>query len=105
LFDSNKYWLALKCRNYSYAKLYLSHQIQDYEELISEIEGGTDTQPASVYTNAIAECESLRKRLRKLDNEDYAFFEEMAEVQEKQTLSWLRDTYPRLLDRSVWSEN
>ena len=105
LFDDNKYWLAIKCRDYAYVKRCLSHQIKDCEILISEIESGNDPQPASVYTNAIAECESLRKRLRKLDNADYAFFEEMAETQEKQTLSWLRDTYPRLLDRSVWSEN
>lgn len=96
LFDSNKYWLALKCRNYSYAKRYLSHQIKDYEELISEIEGGTDTQPASVYTNAIAECENSRKLLMKLDNGEYAFFEKIVEEQERQTLSLLRNKYPRL---------
>lgn len=100
LFDSRKYFMALKSHNVSYAKQYLQHQVDFCETTLKEFDKPNSTrQPDVVRQRFLAKLSSYSEHLERLDSGDFSYFDDMLKSNENQMLKYLADKYPKICSK------
>lgn len=97
LFDSRKYFMALKSHNLSYAKRYLQHQVNFCErELKSFNNVNSPRQPDIVRERFSAKLALYSEQLEWLDSEDFGYFDDLLNSNEDQMKQFLAAQYPKI---------
>lgn len=97
LYDGYKYYMALKAKNWDYARRYLVFLIHHYEEKLREFNlPDAPKQPPWVKPRFEAQLNELCERLDRLSYSDFAFFNDMVNRNESQTLEFIKSKYPKL---------
>lgn len=97
LFDSRKYYMALKARNLSYAQQYLNHQVNFYKTRLKSFDKpNSPSQPDVVRQRFLAKLASCSEHLEWLDSGDFSYFDNLLKSNENQTLKYLADKYPKI---------
>lgn len=97
LFDSRKYYMALKSHKYPYARRFLKNQVNYYDSRLKEFDA-TDApkQPESVTERFAARRDSYAELLGRLDSGDFAYFEDLLNSNEIQTRKFIAVKYPKI---------
>lgn len=97
LFDAKKYYMALKAKNYTYARQYLEHEISHYKNIITSLKDPKSSQqPKIVKERFVNTLNSRLDHLSHLSAEEYSFFEDLLCSNEQRMLDFLRKTGIRL---------
>lgn len=95
MFDSNKFYMALKSCDYDYAEKYLRFHISYCQNELELMERPESTkQPEIVKIRITENLNVWTDYLKRLTSGDYAFFDNLLLQNEAQTKSWLLDRYP-----------
>lgn len=97
LFDPRKYYMALKSHNYSYAKRYLENQVDYHDRKLKEFDApGAPKQPDGLKVRFLADRAQYSEQLERLYSGDFAFFDNLLDSNESQTLNWITTRYPNI---------
>jgi hypothetical protein len=97
LFDSRKYYMALKARNLPYAQQYLNYQIGFYKtRLISFDKPNSPRQPDVVKERFTAKLALYLEQLERLESGDFTFFDDLLNSNENQMLELLSAKFPKI---------
>lgn len=92
--DTDRYYMALKTKNFEYAKKYLQAMIkleqENYYWYKNEITKGKDSYLQSSMDSKIF-IESLEKQLKKIVDKDYQFFKNLVSENERLSIENLRE--------------
>lgn len=94
LFDSRKYYMALKARNFDYARKYLHHQVNFYKGKL-ELFGNLDSpkQPPAVWEGILSKLEVCTQQLHLIDSGEFNKLENFLNSNETQMRSFLLSTF------------
>ena len=97
MFDSRKFYLALKSCNYVYAELYLRFHVSYHQFELERMEKPESTkQPESVIREIKEDLDLCLELLKRLTSGDYVFFDNLLLQNEAQAKLWLFDRYPAI---------
>lgn len=97
LFDSRKYYMALKSRNLSYAYQYINHQVNFYKTRLEAFDNpDSPRQPDIVRERFLTKLATYSEQLEWLDSGDFSYFDDLLKSNENQTLKYLADKYPKI---------
>lgn len=97
MFDSKKYYMALKSHNMSYAKRYLCYQVNYYKNKLDFFESASSpAQPTRVIERFHNQLSLYSEHLEKLTSGNFDFFDEMLNFNECQMLNYIASQYPKL---------
>ena len=94
LFDTKKYFMALKSGNYIYAHKFLTHQV---DFLCCEVQKSLcSNQPPIVLDRLSQKLSSYREQLRILQSGNRGYFEKLVQTNEETMKAMLHARYPKL---------
>ncbi len=97
LFDSRKYFMALKAHNLPYAYQYLNHKVAFYKNRLKSFDNpNSPRQPDVVRERFSAKLALYSKHLEWLDSGDFGYFDDLLNSNEKQMKSFLAAKYPKI---------
>ena len=97
LFDSRKYYMALKSNNWNYAYQYLDHQIKSCKSSLKSFDDPNGPkQPNIVKERYIQSLAEYSEQMDKLQSQDYCYFIKLVDYNEKQMKEFLATKYPKL---------
>jgi len=97
LFDSRKYFMALKMHNLSYAQQYLNHQLDFYKNRLNSLDNSNSPrQPDIVREKILAKLALYSKQLEWLDSGDFGYFDDLLKSNEDQMHKFLATKYPKI---------
>lgn len=97
LFDSRKYYMALKAHNYSYAQRYLKHQVEHYESRLKKCNAPDATIRPEIVKKRFADArDRYTELLERLDSGDLTYFENLINFNENQTREFIAAQYPKI---------
>ena len=93
LLTDDKFYMALKAKNYDFVGKYLDYQIQHLSSIINEMESGTSgvIQPAYVVSGYREQLDDILVKRAKLDCGDVDYFFDM--IQQNETASYQNLSY------------
>lgn len=97
LFDSRKYYMALKAHNMSYARQYLNYRVNFYKTKLKSFDNpNSPRQPDIVRERFLAGQVLCSEQLERLDLGDFSYFDDLLNSNENQMLKYLADKYPKI---------
>lgn len=97
LFDDRKYYMALKGKDFSYIRQYLSHQINFYKEKLKEFDiPNYPRQPNIVRERFLGNLTEYSTHLSRLNSGEYGYFANMLNSNERQMSEFLITHYPKV---------
>lgn len=97
LFDSRKYYMALKSRNLSYAYQYINHQVNFYKTRLEAFDNpDSPRQPDIVRERFLTKLATYSEQLEWLDSGDFSYFDDLLNANEKQMNEFLSTKYPKI---------
>lgn len=97
LFDSRKYYMALKVANWDYAKTYLIQKVKYYQSESKRFDSQkSPRQPDIVIKKHSLELASCKEQLNMIQTCNYGFFTEQLSANETEMHEFLRVKYPKL---------
>ena len=97
MFDSRKFYMALKSCDYVYAERYLRFQIAYCQNRLELMEKPDSTkQPEIVKIRTLENLRACSELLSRLNSGDYLFFDDLLFQNEAKTKEWLLDRYPTI---------
>ena len=97
LFDSRKYYMALKARNLPYAQQYLIHQIDFYKNRLKSFDASSvSKQPTIVRERFSAKLALCVEQLERIESGDFSYFDDLLNFNENKMDQFLATKYPRL---------
>ena len=90
LFDSRKYYMALKSRSFDYARKYLNHQINFYKNELDLLDKpGSPKQPPIVRAGFLSKLETCKEQLQWIDAGEFSNLEDLLNSNEIQMRKFL----------------
>lgn len=97
LFDSRKYYMAIKAHNLPYAQQYLNHQINFCKTKLESFDKpDAPRQPDAVRQRFSRKLSSSLEHLQRLNAEDFCYFDDLLKSNECKMLEFLAGKYPRI---------
>lgn len=97
MYDSRKYYMALKSRNLSYAYHYLNHHIDFYKTRLKSFDNSNlPKQPEIVRERFLAKLVAYSEQLELLCSGDLDYFDDLLNSNESQMLKFLSTKYPKI---------
>lgn len=97
LFDSRKYYMALKSHNISYAQHYLYYQIDFCEKKLDSFNSSNSPKQPEIVKKRFSSKLSLHKEhLARLETGDDVYFDELLQMNEVQTREFISTRYPQI---------
>ena len=107
MFDSRKFYMALKACDYVYAEKYLRFQIEYCQRTLELMEKPDSTKQPEIVKKRMSENLNVCSEfLGRLTSGDYSFFDDLLLQNEAKTKEWLLDRYPtisKLFDAARYS--
>ncbi len=91
LFDYKKFYMALKAQNYLYVRNYLNLKINDCMKTLE-----SPHQPNSVKESSLSRLTQYSDQLKRIDSEDFGYFEELLQANEERLLRYIAKKYPKI---------
>lgn len=100
LFDSRKYYIALKAHNLSYAQRYLNHQINFFKNRLKSFDNPDfPRQPDVVKQRFGAKLALYSEHLEWLDSGNFSYFDDLLKSNENEMLKYLAKKYPKIFNK------
>lgn len=100
LFDSRKYYMALKSRNLSYAYQYLNYQINFYKTSLKAFDNpNSPRQPDIVRERFSTKLAAYLEQLERLGSGDFGYFDDLLNSNENQMQKFLANKYPKIFSK------
>ena len=100
LFDSKKYYMAIKAKNFEYARRYLIYQMNYYKTELQTLEKGNITKQADIvrqkYTDKIIWIE---EQFAQLENGNIVYFDDLIKDNEAIMHKFLAENFPHLQEK------
>ena len=97
MFDSRKFYMALKACDYVYAEKYLRFQIEYCQTTLELMEKPDSTKQPEIVKKRMSENLNMCSEfLGRLTSGDYSFFDDLLLQNEVKTKEWLLDRYPAI---------
>lgn len=97
LFDYKKYFMALKAGNYTYAQVFLNHQVNFYEKALHECIISQESK--TVIEKHTMKYRSYSEQLKMLNSGDRDYFYNLIQSNEDAMWKLLKQNYPKLYDQ------
>lgn len=98
LFDSRKYFMALKSHNVSYAYQYLNNQVNFYKTRLKSFDNpNSSKQPGVVRERFSTKLAVYSEQLELLDSGSFDYFDDLLNTNEDQMREFLATKYPKIL--------
>lgn len=100
LFDTRKYYMALKSHNLYYAEQYLNHQVNFYKTRLKAFDNpNAPKQPSIVRERFLTQLAVNLEHLERLNFRDFCYFDNLLNFNENQMQKFLVTKYPNIFSQ------
>ena len=83
LFDTQKYYMALKSHNVNYVRRYFNHMIEHHKNSLTSFKTSSTKQPESVIKNHEEDLVEFEQKLEIFSSKGFTYFDKIIEKNEK----------------------